>query len=292
MAAADGSLHAEWWVGSERVRSVVNGEPLIQPAVVERIEVPAESARSGRKIRVRAREIQAEMADRLRGLRRGWRWLAWTATPEWGTYLLGSGNENRPHCPAPDPRMPLVHFFETSFSRTYERNIIIVEVVSEGLSGLGRDHGGRESLLQRGVDRSRVADCAITWRRGAWPRTRQRQRCGSADAPHSRPQHGARRRGSGGVGSAGAAQRQSAVEGNRRRRAARDSVRRFDRHSGFGGAVIGKIEARTGRRVPAHQDEDQAGLGCRCGPAHSRALPGDPLMADANSAYTLADAPC
>ena len=27
-------------------------------------------------------------------------------------------------------RMPLVHFFETSFSRTYSRDIILVEVVS------------------------------------------------------------------------------------------------------------------------------------------------------------------
>jgi O-succinylbenzoate synthase len=34
-------------------------------------------------------------------------------------------------------RMPLVHFFETSFGRTYDREIIIVEVASEGLSGWG-----------------------------------------------------------------------------------------------------------------------------------------------------------
>ena len=34
-------------------------------------------------------------------------------------------------------RMPLVHFFETSFGRTYEREMIIVEAVSEGLSGWG-----------------------------------------------------------------------------------------------------------------------------------------------------------
>jgi O-succinylbenzoate synthase len=39
-------------------------------------------------------------------------------------------------------RMPLVHFFETSFSRTYERNIIIVEVVSDGLSGWGEITAG------------------------------------------------------------------------------------------------------------------------------------------------------
>jgi len=39
-------------------------------------------------------------------------------------------------------RMPLVHFFETSFSRTYEREIVIVEAVSEGLSGWGEITAG------------------------------------------------------------------------------------------------------------------------------------------------------
>ncbi len=34
-------------------------------------------------------------------------------------------------------RMPLVHFFETSFSRTYERNIILVEVEAGGATGWG-----------------------------------------------------------------------------------------------------------------------------------------------------------
>ncbi len=34
-------------------------------------------------------------------------------------------------------RMPLVHFFETSFVRTYERDILLVEVVADGLSGWG-----------------------------------------------------------------------------------------------------------------------------------------------------------
>jgi O-succinylbenzoate synthase len=39
-------------------------------------------------------------------------------------------------------KMPLVHFFETSFSRTYSRDIVIVEVVSEGLSGWGEITAG------------------------------------------------------------------------------------------------------------------------------------------------------
>ncbi len=34
-------------------------------------------------------------------------------------------------------RMPLVHFFETSFGRTYERQIVLVEVVGDGVSGWG-----------------------------------------------------------------------------------------------------------------------------------------------------------
>jgi O-succinylbenzoate synthase len=39
-------------------------------------------------------------------------------------------------------RMPLVHFFETSFVRTYERDILLVEVISEGLSGWGEVTAG------------------------------------------------------------------------------------------------------------------------------------------------------
>jgi o-succinylbenzoate synthase len=34
-------------------------------------------------------------------------------------------------------RMPLVHFFETSFGRTTERRILIVEAISSGVSGWG-----------------------------------------------------------------------------------------------------------------------------------------------------------
>ncbi len=39
-------------------------------------------------------------------------------------------------------RMPLVHFFETSFSRTYERNIILVEVEAGGATGWGEVTAG------------------------------------------------------------------------------------------------------------------------------------------------------
>ncbi|MCU1275648.1 MAG: O-succinylbenzoate synthase [Bryobacterales bacterium] len=39
-------------------------------------------------------------------------------------------------------RMPLVHFFETSFGRTTEREIVLVEVISEGVSGWGEVTAG------------------------------------------------------------------------------------------------------------------------------------------------------
>ena len=55
-------------------------------------------------------------------------------------------------------RMPLVHFFETSFGRTYERHIVLVEVDLRRPLGLGRSHRRRESVLQRGVDRFGLAD--------------------------------------------------------------------------------------------------------------------------------------
>src|SRR5438876_1494618 len=39
-------------------------------------------------------------------------------------------------------RMPLVHFFETSFGRTYERDIVLVEVFADGVSGWGEVTAG------------------------------------------------------------------------------------------------------------------------------------------------------
>ncbi len=39
-------------------------------------------------------------------------------------------------------RMPLKHFFETSFGRTYAREIVLVEVISDGLSGWGEVTAG------------------------------------------------------------------------------------------------------------------------------------------------------
>ena len=39
-------------------------------------------------------------------------------------------------------RMPLVYFFQTSFGRTYERHMVLVEVISDGISGWGEVTAG------------------------------------------------------------------------------------------------------------------------------------------------------
>ena len=65
-------------------------------------------------------------------------------------------------------RMPLVHFFETSFSRTYKRDIILVEAQGEGLSGWGEVTAGENPFYNEEWTDSRGRCCAITWRRGCW----------------------------------------------------------------------------------------------------------------------------
>ena len=55
-------------------------------------------------------------------------------------------------------RMPLLQPFETSFGRTSERRILLVEVQSEGSYRLGRVHCRRASQFQRRMYRHRLAD--------------------------------------------------------------------------------------------------------------------------------------
>ena len=43
-------------------------------------------------------------------------------------------------------RLPLIHFFETSFGRTTERQMILVEASSDGVSGWGEVTAGESPL--------------------------------------------------------------------------------------------------------------------------------------------------
>lgn len=81
---------AEWWVASERVRNVVNGEMFQNPQIVERIRLTAEIGEIRKKDPVLARAIQAEIAEQLEtAFAQGLAIVGVDRTPEWGTYLLG-----------------------------------------------------------------------------------------------------------------------------------------------------------------------------------------------------------
>jgi o-succinylbenzoate synthase len=54
-------------------------------------------------------------------------------------------------------RMPLVHFFETSFGRTYTRDIVLVEVLGNGLSGWGEVTAGENPFYNE------------EWTASVWP---------------------------------------------------------------------------------------------------------------------------
>ena len=118
---------AEWWIAKPRATDRKS---------IERIQVPADIES--------ARAKQAEIADRFEQcFARG---LAVVGVE--GTSLsAGSAAMKIDRIVLRQLRLPLVHFFETSFSRTYEREIIIVEVDVRRAFRLGRNHRGRASFL-------------------------------------------------------------------------------------------------------------------------------------------------
>ena len=56
---------AEWWIASDRVRRLIDGQPIENPPIVERISLTNEIGEIRRTDPARAREIQADLADRL-----------------------------------------------------------------------------------------------------------------------------------------------------------------------------------------------------------------------------------
>ena len=175
-----------------------------------------------------------------------------------------------------------------------ERDIILVEVGRRRRLRLGRSHRRRESLLQRRVDRlAPGSSCATTSRPrvlGTGPRSPPPT--SRRSPPHIRGHHMAR----GGLeaavwdlearldGRAAVASRSAAARAARSPAASPSAFRTRSRSC----SKRSRREAR--RRLSAHQDEDQARLGRRRRPPRCASeFPAIKLMADANSAYTLAD---
>jgi predicted GNAT superfamily acetyltransferase len=81
---------AEWWVASDRVKSVLDGRPLDHSAVEERIEVPSDIAEMRKNDPKCAREIQKAIAAQFhRHLDRGLAVIGFERGEKAGTYLLG-----------------------------------------------------------------------------------------------------------------------------------------------------------------------------------------------------------
>ena len=187
-------------------------------------------------------------------------------------------------------RMPLVHFFETSFSRTYARDIIIAEVVADGVSGWGEVTAGEHPFYNE------------EWTAAAWliakdyvaPRLAGRE-IRNADeiyglTKHIRGHNMAR----GGVEAAvwDLQARQNGnplwkeIGGGARREipcgvsiGIQDSVEQ----------LIGKIETELAAGYQRIKMKIKPGWDVDVVRRVRERFPRTPLMADANSAYTLAD---
>src|SRR5262249_37605992 len=81
---------AEWWVASDRVKSILAGTPADHSAVEERIEVPNDIAEIRHRDPKCAREIQKGIAVQFhRHLDRGLAVIGFERTDKAGIYLLG-----------------------------------------------------------------------------------------------------------------------------------------------------------------------------------------------------------
>jgi len=82
---------AEWWIGSPRVRAVVDGAaPPARPQILEHISVPADMAAIRREDPKRARQIQQEMSHHFEEyFDRGLAVIGVERAPEAGVYLFG-----------------------------------------------------------------------------------------------------------------------------------------------------------------------------------------------------------
>ncbi len=186
--------------------------------------------------------------------------------------------------------MPLVHFFETSFGRTTRRRIILVEVSSGGASGWGEVTCGEHPHYNE------------EWTEGAWLILRDYlvpEACGSRlETPAEAARFGARLRGHrmarGGLEAAcwdlearlrGEPLWKTLGGGARREIPCGVSIGIQDTPA----QLIGKIRAELEAGYQRIKIKIKPGWDVHIVEAVRREFPDILLMADANSAYTLAD---
>ena len=81
---------AEWWLKTERVKTITEGDPYVRPEVVARVAVPVEIAELRSAIPKRAKEIQAKVSDGFEeNLGKGLTVIGMERSDKFGTYLFG-----------------------------------------------------------------------------------------------------------------------------------------------------------------------------------------------------------
>ena len=160
-------------------------------------------------------------------------------------------------------KLPLVHFFETSFGRIHDKHFILVRIEGEGVVGYGECVAEQDPYYSAETNDTVwhiVSEFIVP--RVVGQNVRAPARGVSRAEGDPRPQHGEGRGRNGGVGSVRAAAERAAVEGARRHPRPH-RVGRVDRHPGFARPARRQGADRARSRLSAHQDQDQAGLGRR-----------------------------
>ncbi len=136
-------LVAEWWIQSPRAAALSSGALFEAPVPQARIEVAADIAELRRRDKRLAREIQSAVGEQFdKHFHDGLAVIGFEKTRRSGNLLTGQMGIKVDRIILRHIRMPLVHFFETSFGRTHERDIILVEVFADSISGWGEVTAG------------------------------------------------------------------------------------------------------------------------------------------------------
>lgn len=81
---------AEWWLKTERVTKITDGDPYVRPEAVARVPVPVEIAELRTVDPKRAKEIQAKVSDGFEeNFGKGLTVVGMERSAEFGTYLFG-----------------------------------------------------------------------------------------------------------------------------------------------------------------------------------------------------------
>ena len=188
-------------------------------------------------------------------------------------------------------KLPLVHFFETSFGRIDDKHFILVRARRRRRDRLRRVRRGAGSVLQLRDQRDRLAHHHGVHRAA---RARRRVRAPARSVPGAegdpRPQHGEGGRRDGGVGSVREAARRAARAACSAARASASPRASRSASSRRSTQLAAKVERELAAGYQRIKIKIKPGWDLAPVEMMRARFGAIPLMVDANAAYTLADA--